>query len=190
MSITSKRRKMRNATTHVEVAQVVAAQDARVVEAQEAQSAEAQAVALQAQAEQDMLGADAQEDAQEDGAEQDAQDGKKRARKPVLCGANGKPLHGLTVTPAGYTLGGARLVRQQFTSAAAWYAHMVNVQALWGAHYSALAQDALANPAKYAKASSAAIAKEENARLLAKAGKLEQALLAAGYTPEQIAAIV
>ena len=171
MSITSKRRR----ALAMVVVPVVA----------EAQSAEAQAVALQAQAEQDMLGADVQEDVQEDGAE-----GSKRKRKPVLCGANGKPLHGLTATPSGYTLGGARLVRQQFVSAAAWYAHMVNVQALWGAHYSALAADALDNPAKYAKASSAALAKEENTRLLAKAGKLEQALLAAGYTPEQIAAIV
>ena len=129
--------------------------------------------------------------AQQDGAQPVAQEVAQRkarkARKPVACGTDGKPLHGLTATPDGYTpTGKVRLVRQQFASAQHWFAHCARMAEMEAKRYAELAADAAANPAKYKRAGAA----QKVSALQAQCSALEKALLERGFTEEQIAAMV
>ena len=112
--------------------------------------------------------------------------GKRKPRKPLMCGADGKPVHGLVATPANYNADKmGRLVRQQFKTAEHWFTHCAWVAAQELDRYKALATDAQHNPEKY-KRSASGIGK---AVLQSQVSKLEAALLARGFTAEQIAEI-
>ena len=112
--------------------------------------------------------------------------GKRKPRKPLMCGADGKPVHGLVATPDNYSADKhGRLVRQQFKSAAHWFAHCKYMAEQDVLRYAGLVQDATAHPENY-KRSASGIGK---AVLQSQVSKLEAALLARGFTAEQIAEI-
>lgn len=147
---------------------------------------------LQEEAVATMLGA---EDADVDldlAEEAEPAESKKRKRPRLMVDENGRPLHGLTATPDGFALGGPKLVRQQFANIAAWYTHMAYVQGLYQAEYTAMAADALANPAKYAKATGKETMRAELASAQAKVDKLAavltDAMRQAGRSEEEIQA--
>jgi hypothetical protein len=109
----------------------------------------------------------------------------KRTRKPrrKQYMVDGKVARRLESTPADFNPQTMRLTRGQFASMGAWYLHCAQQAQARADKYNALSVDAFAHPEKHGR-------QGRNAKLQSKIAALESALLAKGFTQEQIAALL
>jgi len=106
---------------------------------------------------------------------------KRKARKALYM-VDGKVARKLESTPADYNRAKQRLTRGQFATMHAWFSHCAVEAHARYLKYQNLAAEAKAQPERFGRVG-------RNRALQSKIAVLEQALLAKGFTPEQIAAL-